>query len=774
MYTNDRNCAMHRRLNKQVLKSKLLHPLDNTSGLILTGTSPDSPPLENAKMEISNTQTFEGKNTLKVTYPLIFSPVPTNEERAYGCTRVRLDLEREDISEFNRISFWVYPEKNEFDCFLAWLEIKNEGEKAFPNNSFLSGCHTMPVIAGKWNQFIWEIPDIPRDAISMIQFNLVADGIQQNMRPISAAFFSSLELQQVEPDKYMGWDTADKIAFCHSGYAPNDEKKAVTSLPFEKEFSVIESGNNTTVFSGEPLKINDDTGEYYILDFSALQKEGEFYLKYGETKTPAFKIEKNHLDNLIDKLRNFFYMERCGCEIEGIHHPCHLNCFIEHNGKELTVAGGWHDAADLSQGLCNTSEAVHSMLNLSTSLKLRNPALSKKIADEARIGLDWMLNTRFDDGFRCTWNTSGRWMSGAKAAPDTVIKPAQRTAFDGLCAVAAEAESYIFFNDTERELAKRCLDCAEEDFLFALEDMQCLVDRLGSCNIYKIQLYAQASFAASALYKATKKEEYLTKAVLFADYVLSCQQTSPTDWDVPFIGFFHETNEKKNSLNYDHRGHEQAIISCIAELLKLAPSHEKASAWKNSLELYREFILKLSSFDKPYGRLPTGVYYTSTPSSITGTADQGKALFAGGDYIEQVKNGIKLNEGVYLRRMPVVAKFRGCFGVQLSRAKAISTLALSLGDKKLLQIAKEQIAFILGKNPFCRSFVFGEGYDYPYMSSPFGSFDVVGEIPVGMNSFENTDIPYMPATTQATYFEVWVHPASRLLWTIADIENFNK
>ena len=65
--------------------------------------------------------------------------------------------------------------------------------------------------------------------------------------------------------------------------------------------------------------------------------------------------------------------------------------------------------------------------------------------------------------------------------------------------------------------------------------------------------------------------------------------------------------------------------------------------------------------------------------------------------------------------------------------------------------------------------MYGEGYDFPNMNAPFNSFDVAGELPVGMHSFEDTDIPYMPMTNQATYFEVWVHPASRMLWTLADL-----
>jgi len=46
---------------------------------------------------------------------------------------------------------------------------------------------------------------------------------------------------------------------------------------------------------------------------------------------------------------------------------------------------------------------------------------------------------------------------------------------------------------------------------------------------------------------------------------------------------------------------------------------------------------------------------------------------------------------------------------------------------------------------------------------------MVGELPVGIQTFENNDKPYMPMMNDATYKEVWVNTSSRFLWVLADI-----
>jgi hypothetical protein len=64
--------------------------------------------------------------------------------------------------------------------------------------------------------------------------------------------------------------------------------------------------------------------------------------------------------------------------------------------------------------------------------------------------------------------------------------------------------------------------------------------------------------------------------------------------------------------------------------------------------------------------------------------------------------------------------------------------------------------------------MYGEGYDYaPQYTAMSG--DMVGTLPVGIQTRANNDVPYWPAANCYNYKEVWVHPSSRWLWLMCDL-----
>ena len=186
--------------------------------------------------------------------------------------------------------------------------------------------------------------------------------------------------------------------------------------------------------------------------------------------------------------------------------------------------------------------------------------------------------------------------------------------------------------------------------------------------------------------------------------------------------------------------------------------------------MYSEYIKNTCEYIQPYGLMPAAIYkIAETPEECANCILHSlEGVAAVTEYNNQVRNGIKLSDQFYLRRFPVAYSLRGFFGVLMAKAKAASQAALALDDKELLQIAKEQVEWILGKNPFARSYMYGEGYDYTGMYTEF-MFDMVGEVPVGIQTQDDHDLPFMPVMNAATYYEVWVNSTAKLLWTIADL-----
>src|SRR5882762_5018996 len=103
---------------------------------------------------------------------------------------------------------------------------------------------------------------------------------------------------------------------------------------------------------------------------------------------------------------------------------------------------------------------------------------------------------------------------------------------------------------------------------------------------------------------------------------------------------------------------------------------------------------------------------------------------------KQVLNGISLGKGHYLRLFPVWMDYRGHFGTILPEAQALANIGWLRGDLAAAQLATHQLEWIIGRNPFAESTMWGEGFDFTPLYSP-SSGELVGALPVGIQSPED-------------------------------------
>jgi hypothetical protein len=236
--------------------------------------------------------------------------------------------------------------------------------------------------------------------------------------------------------------------------------------------------------------------------------------------------------------------------------------------------------------------------------------------------------------------------------------------------------------------------------------------------------------------------------------ILACQQRDYFDWKRPLNGFFYTDSSHNRLLHYAHRGHEQAPIVALAELCRLFPNHELWMDWYAAVVRHSEYLRALSAYTMPYGMLPSGIY----------ALDESNETW----FREQVAQGIKLDERYFIRLFPVWTAFRGNFGTVLSQTKALSTAAQLRNDLTLADLCQKQLQWVVGRNPFSQSTMYGEGYNYaPQYTAMSG--DMTGSLPVGIQTRRNGDKPYWPAANCYNYKEVWVHPSSRWLWLMSDL-----
>jgi hypothetical protein len=137
-------------------------------------------------------------------------------------------------------------------------------------------------------------------------------------------------------------------------------------------------------------------------------------------------------------------------------------------------------------------------------------------------------------------------------------------------------------------------------------------------------------------------------------------------------------------------------------------------------------------------------------------------------YIKQLEQGVSLGEGYYVKNFPVWFSFRGNTAIQLAMGMAAAQAGGYFKDRELLWLAKEQLYWFSGKNPFRQSLIYGEGDRYLQQYAVMPG-EMTGELPVGIQTDRDEDIPYWPHNNNATYKEVWTSSACRWLWTLAAI-----
>ena len=177
----------------------------------------------------------------------------------------------------------------------------------------------------------------------------------------------------------------------------------------------------------------------------------------------------------------------------------------------------------------------------------------------------------------------------------------------------------------------------------------------------------------------------------------------------------------------------------------------------------------VATFDAPYDVLPAAIYRESEVRLIPET-ENWRALRAAdrNRYLEQVRHGVPLGGDYYLRRFPVWFNFRGNSSVLLSESKALSVAAKVRGDLDADDLAQKQAQWFVGRNPFSASIMYGEGYDWTPLYS-VRSGQMVGALPVGIETKGDDDAPYWPMQICWTYKEVWTQPVGEWIWLMQDL-----
>ncbi len=762
--TDNRSTTFYTHLQKEVLADRLLddmHELSHWSvrpHLSINGDPADERGIDTGTM---TAVVRDGLPCVRLTTPVTADVKNKDYGRGWGLATLFRDCGGEDWSAYNRLIFKVYPELPGFNVvsLCLYLYTDDTDDVRMPNDVTREGLHFVCLKNHKWNTVEWEFPELVRRKVKGFSFQYRLQGAEPGAAQEIFLDFTDVRLQKVRADHARGWEPGDgEIAFSHSGYLPDSRKTAIGKGLKENRFAVIRCSDGTVAYSGAIREEKRDIGAFQVLDFTDLTEEGRFFLRSGSVLTRPFTISRSVWRSSVRKTLDFFYAQRCGFPVPGVHDICHTDFMCEHNGLRKVMNGGWHDAGDVSQGLNNTSEAVYAMLCLAERVKEEDPELFELALDEARWGAEWVLKGRFADGYRASWLTMDFWTQGFIGDNDDIIHKAVRMTWDNILCAGTEAKISMMFREDDPSFAERSLLAAKQDYLWALEDLAHPENaRPGMEYVF---IVSQGCISAILLYEATGEENYLRDAESFAEKILACQETAPQDFVIPLNGFFYVDPKHSAIVHSQHRSFEHAPLTALQMIRKVCPK----DAYVDAMRLYGAYIRKVVELTAPYGMIPASIYKLSEVND-----EEPRSWFScpsAEEARKQIRNGVRLSDDAYLRRFPVWYAFRGNSGITLTQARGILACAEVLEDPELLEIVQHALEWHVGRNPFNQSLIWGEGYNCSPQYTAMSGY-LTGSFPVGVETQRDEDVPYYPHAACYNYKEVWVFPATRWLSILA-------
>lgn len=741
-------------LQKPVLLERYVPMASRIDDLQMIG-----PGLLSVSRSVSRTQ--DGSVCLQC--PMI-QPVQNPTGRAYTTSQVRVPFGEEDLTRYNRISMWVYAESENNAINNLTFYLYNEGPVVIPVPGRFEGFHSVTVNAGEWKHVLWEIPHLCREKVTGFGMELLSSGVSYPGDTDVRVYFDDLRLQAVEADIYKGFDLpAGKIAYCHSGYRSEGRKQALIQ-GFEGGFSLLNACGDV-VFTAPALQ--QDNG-FAVLDFTSVTDGGWYTLRAGEATSRPFPIGHDAYLSAAWKTLNFFFAERCGFPVQGAHAECHMDVMSRHpDGRQKCVAGGWHDAGDLTQDGRNTMECTLAMMELAEAARETEPELYDRALEEARWGLDWLMRIRWGDGYRHCGRIIGFYTDNIIGTTDDVVTQAENRPYDNLLSAQVFAYAARAFREEDPMYAALCGRMAREDMTFGAQ----WIDKAPAQSFSfatQLQLNAQAALSETELYRTFGERKHIDSAARYARVIMRCQQFDvPDSFSLPVRGYFYETVEKKREQAYFHRSYEHVPVHALCELLQLAPDHSDAPRWREGLKAYADGM-KAALHLTPYGLVPAAVYQLDNADFSNMYHEGSRSIGAPTmeEYNAQLLAGTRLDDRHYLRIFPVAYQFRGFHAIHLSKALAALAAAQVLGDAELRDIGVRQMEWVMGLNPFATCGQYGEGYHYHPLYTGLQP-QIVGALPVGFETWGNEDLPYYPLQAIATYKEIWVHTTCRLMKSIA-------
>ncbi|MGF1753568.1 glycoside hydrolase family 9 protein [Vibrio makurazakiensis] len=537
----------------------------------------------------------------------------------------------------------------------------------------------------------------------------------------------------------------------HIGYETQGSKQAILQTKKARLSShtalLVCADNHMTLDSFEIEKTgqvaNWHQGHFFTINFSSVATPGRYYLRFENLRSEVFTIGNNLLmKNTFSDVIHYFKSQRCG----GIFDQKDKQAKLLNSDIEVDVHGGWYDASgDVSKYFSHLSYANYLnpqqipmvVWNMLKSIRLteNNPefaAFSKvRLTEEALFGADFLVRMQNPDGFfymtvfdKWSKDTAQRDIC-AYATQDGHKSDDYQAGFrqgGGIAIAALAAASKL--NHSGEFTSQQYLEAAENGYTHLKEfNLRYLND--GEENI--IDEYC-ALLAATELFSATQKEQYLLEARLWSKRLSERQQS-----DQNFENFWSANND--GTRPYYHAAESGLPVIALCEYLTHETSESLKQQTQQVIEKACQFEMTITDkVNNPFG------YPRQYVKSVN--SDKRDSFFVAQD-----------NETGYWWQGEN-ARLGSLTSMAYIALPHIQNPAL---QARLLTFAQSNLDWILGLNPYNMCMLDGHGHNNPDYLPHLGFFNAKGGICNGITAGfdDEQDIAFNPTGQKDDMLQNW-------------------
>ena len=613
-----------------------------------------------------------------------------------------------DLSKYTQLTFWAKIEGTRH----GHLHVAFSSHPGLWGKGVIRVHNNNPLDAGDWSRYVFAFGQ--KDAEERKQYRWfgigsVNVGRQPDEASVMDVWLDDWTLSAKPMRKWKGWDADPTVVTVSQlGFRRFHEKLGVVDGKCKaKDFVVRDAESGAEALKGHLRLVRSAVGTYKVADFTRFTKPGRYVVEVGDLKSLPFSVGDDAYHPCIELLSDWIFNMRCGCRT-ALHEPCHTDdgILVRYEGKgksrkelsrrRLDVVGGWHDAGDVRTYYTYTFWLAHQMLRTRECgwRRDRDGDGVDDLMDSAWWGMRHLPKIQHPDEGRFFWKIEdwpdyrrGNYWTDCKAdthddrhimdsgeSPDSV---GRACASAGLFARRALSK--------HREVAAAALRAAEERWATWFDpdsgnkrwrEKPIHVHKHG----YHIAKWGQGSLQ---LHLATKKPAYLELAEVCADHILGYQRRTfyeggPRPMCGEIFSWLRGLPDRDLPEEY------------LADLMIELPDHPDYYKWRAALVRAANWWMKPTRhfwrpFSVPHLEVPASSFtedFFGVP--LSASPDQGAKL-----YLVPTAGGTQLGD----------------------TAQGLQRVAQALNDVELERLARWQVHWAVGHNPFNVSWVSRFGQD---------------------------------------------------------------